>query len=45
MTHGGKVGLLGILPGEISFDWNQIIFKGLTLKASMAARYSRPGTR
>jgi len=32
MTHGGKVGLLGILPGEISFDWNQIIFKGLTLK-------------
>lgn len=32
MTHGGKVGLLGILPGEVSFDWNQIIFKGLTLK-------------
>jgi len=32
MTHGVKIGLLGILPGEISFDWNQIIFKGLTLK-------------
>ena len=32
MIHGGKVALLGILPGEIALDWNQIIFKGLTLK-------------
>jgi threonine 3-dehydrogenase len=32
MIHGGKVALLGILPGEVALDWNQIIFKGLTLK-------------
>ena len=32
LIHGGKVALLGILPGEIALDWNQIIFKGLTLK-------------
>ena len=27
-----KLALLGILPGEIALDWNQVIFKGLTLK-------------
>ena len=32
MNHGGKVALLGIPPGETAIDWNQVIFKGLTLK-------------
>ena len=32
MNHGGRVGLLGILPEDTSIDWNLIIFKGLILK-------------
>lgn len=32
MHNGGSVALLGIPPGEIAIDWNQVIFKGLTLK-------------
>lgn len=32
MHHGGRVALLGIPPGELAVDWNQIIFKGLKLK-------------
>jgi len=32
MHHGGRIAILGIPPGESSVDWNQIIFKGLTLK-------------
>ncbi|WP_018125113.1 L-threonine 3-dehydrogenase [Desulfovibrio oxyclinae] len=32
MNHGGKVALLGIMPGETQVDWNQIVFKGLVLK-------------
>ncbi len=32
MHHGGSVALLGIPPGETAIDWNQVIFKGLTLK-------------
>lgn len=32
MHHGGRVALLGIPPGETAVDWNQVIFKGLTLK-------------
>ncbi len=32
MNHGGRVAILGIPPGEELVDWNQIIFKGLTLK-------------
>jgi threonine 3-dehydrogenase len=32
MNHGGRVALLGIPPGEVSIDWNQVIFKGLVLK-------------
>ena len=32
MIHGGKVALLGIPPGETAIDWNQVIFKSLTLK-------------
>ena len=32
MHHGGKVSLLGIPPGEMAIDWNEIIFKGLIVK-------------
>ena len=32
MHHGGHVALLGIPPTTIAIDWNQVIFKGLTLK-------------
>ena len=32
MHHGGKIALLGIPPGEMTIDWNQVIFKGLELK-------------
>jgi threonine 3-dehydrogenase len=32
MNHGGKVSLLGIPPGEMAIDWNEVIFKGLIIK-------------
>ena len=32
MNHGGKIALLGIPPGDMAIDWNQVIFKGLTIK-------------
>ncbi len=32
MYSSGKIALLGILPNSAAIDWNQIIFKGLTLK-------------
>jgi len=32
MYHGGRIALLGILPSMARIDWDQIIFKGLTIK-------------
>ncbi len=32
VIHGGKVALLGIPSREIAIDWNDVIFKGLTLQ-------------
>ncbi len=32
MHHGGSVALLGIPPGDTAIDWNQVIFKGLTMR-------------
>jgi threonine 3-dehydrogenase len=32
MCHGGKIALLGILSRTSDFDWNKVIFNGLTLK-------------
>jgi threonine 3-dehydrogenase len=32
MHHGGSVAMLGIPPGDTAIDWDQVIFKGLTLK-------------
>lgn len=32
MHHGGGIALLGFLPPETRINWDQVIFKGLTLK-------------
>jgi threonine 3-dehydrogenase len=32
MNNGGSISMLGIPPGETAIDWNQVIFKGLTIK-------------
>ena len=32
MNHGGRIALLGIMPGQAAIDWDQVIFKGLVLK-------------
>jgi threonine 3-dehydrogenase len=32
MCHGGKIALLGIQSKSDSFDWNKVVFNGLTLK-------------
>jgi threonine 3-dehydrogenase len=32
MYHGGHVALLGILPSDTRIDWDQVIFKGVTIK-------------
>jgi threonine 3-dehydrogenase len=32
MHHGGKIAMLGIPPGDMAINWNEVIFKGLVLK-------------
>jgi len=32
MNHGGRLALLGIPSEQIAIDWDQVIFRGLTLK-------------
>jgi threonine 3-dehydrogenase len=32
MCHGGKIAMLGIPEGEISIDWNLVVFNMLTIK-------------
>ncbi|WP_100657597.1 L-threonine 3-dehydrogenase [Alteromonas flava] len=32
MNNGGKIAMLGIPPNAVAIDWNQVIFKGLTIK-------------
>ncbi len=32
MSSGGKIALLGILPGRTTIDWTKVVFKGLYLK-------------
>jgi threonine 3-dehydrogenase len=32
MNNGGKIAMLGIPPNDVAIDWNQVIFKGLTIK-------------
>ena len=26
MNHGGKIAMLGIMPGPEAVDWNQVVF-------------------
>ncbi len=32
MCHGGKIAMLGIPSGEMSIDWNKVVFRMLTIK-------------
>lgn len=32
MCHGGKIAMLGIPTGEMSIDWNKVVFNMLTIK-------------
>lgn len=32
MAHGGKIAMLGIPEGEMSIDWNTVVFNMLTIK-------------
>jgi threonine 3-dehydrogenase len=32
MAHGGKIALLGILPGNTAIDWDKVVFNSLTVK-------------
>lgn len=32
MNNGGKIAMLGIPPSDVAIDWDQVIFKGLTIK-------------
>ena len=32
MFHGGKIALLGIMPGNAAIDWNMVVFSALTIK-------------
>ena len=32
MFHGGKIAMLGIMPGSAAIDWNLVVFNGLTIK-------------
>ncbi len=32
MCHGGKIAMLGIPEGEMSIDWNLVVFNMLTIK-------------
>jgi len=32
MNYGGRVAVLGIVPDAVPINWNDMIFKGLTLK-------------
>jgi threonine 3-dehydrogenase len=32
MCHGGKIAMLGIMPGDTAIDWNKVVFNGLTIK-------------
>ena len=32
MSHGGKISMLGIPSGDITIDWNKVVFNMLTIK-------------
>ncbi len=45
MYNGSKIALLGILPDTTQVNWNEIIFKALTLKGIYGREMWKPGTR
>jgi threonine 3-dehydrogenase len=32
MSHGGRIALLGIMPGAAAVDWNKVVFNMLTIR-------------
>ena len=32
MHNGGRIALLGIAPGPARIDWDEVVFRGLTIK-------------
>jgi threonine 3-dehydrogenase len=32
MHNGGRIALLGIAPGPVAIDWDDVVFRGLTIK-------------
>jgi threonine 3-dehydrogenase len=32
MAHGGRIAILGIMPGPASIDWNKVVFNMLTIR-------------
>jgi threonine 3-dehydrogenase len=32
MCHGGRIAMLGIMPGDTAINWNTVVFNGLTIK-------------
>ena len=32
MAHGGRIALLGIMPGPAAIDWNKVVFNMLTIR-------------
>lgn len=32
INHGGRIAMLGIMPGKVAIDWSQVVFKGLIIK-------------
>jgi len=32
MVNGGRIAMLGIMPGSAAIDWNLVVFHGLTIK-------------
>ncbi|MBL8265573.1 L-threonine 3-dehydrogenase [Steroidobacter sp.] len=32
LHHGGSIAMLGIPSSEVAIDWNEVVFKGLTIK-------------
>ena len=32
MCHGGKIAMLGIMPGQTQIDWNKVVFNMLTIR-------------
>ena len=46
MFHGGKIALLGIMPGSAAIDWNLVVFNQLTHQGNLRPRdVSKPGTK